>query len=135
GSVAAFEQDDDPLARLFDPVLQPAKLHLQLLQLLFVNLSLHLAVRVAGSRVSFAHDRAVALFQHRHILLPRGYALDFRKGRVTSERPFPQSLRPRCSLSKTSSDVDLHSNRSIQREVRHRMEPAALISINVPLRR
>src|SRR6516162_5066689 len=46
--VASFEQDDDPLTRLLDPFLQPAKFYLKLLQLLLVNLSLHLAVCVIG---------------------------------------------------------------------------------------
>src|SRR6516164_6206650 len=33
--VAPFEQDDDPRTRLLDPILQPTKLHLQLVQSLF----------------------------------------------------------------------------------------------------
>ena len=58
--VSSFEQDDDPRTRLLDLFLQPAKLNLQLLQLLFVSLSLDLAVYVVGFRECFIHGRVVA---------------------------------------------------------------------------
>src|ERR1700742_3622017 len=68
--VAPFEQDDDALTRLLDPILQLTKLYLQLLQLLLVGLSLHLAVCVSGFRVCVVQNRAVAFFlYHRMILL------------------------------------------------------------------
>src|SRR5580704_4846774 len=42
GGVPPFENDDDAGARCLDPVLQAAKLRLQLAKLLFVGLALHL---------------------------------------------------------------------------------------------
>ena len=58
--VASFEHDDDSPTRLLDPILKSAKLHLQLVHLLVVNLSLHLAVCMIGFRVDFIRDQAFA---------------------------------------------------------------------------
>ena len=44
GSIAAFEQNDGPLPLRFHPVLHVTQLDLELAEVLFVELSLHLAV-------------------------------------------------------------------------------------------
>ena len=54
GGVAAFEQNDDALPLRFHPILHVTKLDLELAQLLFVELSLHLAV--------------VGVFDPRHVI-------------------------------------------------------------------
>ena len=48
GGVAAFEDDDDPLTRPLDPVLQDAELGLQLAQRLLVVLPLQLGLAAVG---------------------------------------------------------------------------------------
>ena len=59
--VASFEHDDDSPTRLLDPILKSAKLHLQLVHLLVVNLSLRLAVCMIGFRVDFIRDQACVM--------------------------------------------------------------------------
>jgi hypothetical protein len=56
GRVAALEYDDDPQPFLFHPVLQAAKLNLQLAQLLLVGLSLHFGPTCVFARATSRHD-------------------------------------------------------------------------------
>jgi hypothetical protein len=50
GGIATFEQDDDPRPCFLDPILQMAKLDLQLQKLAIVNFAFHFAVGVAAVR-------------------------------------------------------------------------------------
>src|SRR5215831_14481757 len=54
--ITAFEQDDDSCSCLFDPILQVAKLDLQLVELPLVNFAFHFVFGVAAVRSFQCHD-------------------------------------------------------------------------------
>src|SRR5262249_32920562 len=56
GGVASFKRDNDPCSGGLDPLLQVAKLDLQLAQFLLVSLALHLLFGIAACRPFCRHD-------------------------------------------------------------------------------